>query len=275
MSAVARPARLLAALAVAALAAALGGCASLQPSGAGGDSPSVAELERRVVALQQQATVNELELRRLRQKVAELEERLDGAPVRSGSRSTAAEPARPPAPAPVAEAEPPRDLLASDVESEEIDLPPVAPPPAAPTSPPTGADAARPAPLVPASAAAQALYDQAYTLFHEKRYESAEAEFERFLELHPGSDLADNAQFWIGECRYARGDYDAALAAFTATVARYPEGNKVADALLKAGKTLEALGDRERARETYEEVRRRYPGSAAAALADERLAALE
>jgi len=65
-----------------------------------------------------------------------------------------------------------------------------------------------------------------------------------------------------------------ALAAFRETVQRYPEGNKVSDALLKAGQALEGLGDVEGARVTYREVARRFPGTTAAAAADERRAQL-
>jgi tol-pal system protein YbgF len=102
----------------------------------------------------------------------------------------------------------------------------------------------------------------------------AEASFQRFLQANPKSELADNAQYWIGECRYARGDNRGALAAFRETVERYPEGNKVPDALLKAGQSLEALGDSDGARASYAEVVRRYAGTAAAAVAEERRAKL-
>ena len=98
--------------------------------------------------------------------------------------------------------------------------------------------------------------------------------FLRYLTSFPDSELADNARFWLGECHYARGDFESALAAFTRTIEDYPGGNKVADALLKAGKCLEALGRREQARQTYHEVADRFPSSAAAVAARERLAAL-
>jgi tol-pal system protein YbgF len=122
--------------------------------------------------------------------------------------------------------------------------------------------------------AAQALYDRGYTLFHQGKYLDAEATFQQFLHSHPATDLTDNAQFWIGEARYARDDLRGALAAFRETVERYPAGNKVADALLKAGQCLEGLGDLEGARASYREVIERFPGSAAAAVGEERLEAM-
>lgn len=148
--------------------------------------------------------------------------------------------------------------------------PPPAPSPVvqAPTSPvPEGK-------REPVTPAVQALYDRGYTLYHQKHYVDAESSFQRFLQAEPNSELADNAQYWIGECRYSRGDMRGALTAFRETVARYPAGNKTADALLKAGMSLENLGDKEAARNTYQEVLRRYPGTAVAAVAEERRAKL-
>ena len=118
------------------------------------------------------------------------------------------------------------------------------------------------------------LYDRGYTLYHQGRYVEAEASFQRFLQANPGSELADNAQYWIGECRYSRNDVKGALAAFREVIERFPKGNKVADAMLKAGQCLEAMGDVEGARVTYREVGRRFAGTAAAAVADERRAKL-
>jgi tol-pal system protein YbgF len=118
------------------------------------------------------------------------------------------------------------------------------------------------------------LYDRGYSLYHQGHFVDAESSFQRFLQANTGSELADNAQYWIGECRYARSDLRGALAAFRETVERYPKGNKVPDALLKAGQSLEGLGDVEGARVTYREVVRRFPGTAAAAVAEERRAKL-
>lgn len=121
---------------------------------------------------------------------------------------------------------------------------------------------------------ARNLYDDSYTLFHEKRYGEAEEGFHRFLELHPSTELSDNAQFWIGEARFALGRYEEALQAFLLTVERFPDGNKVPDAFYKAGRCLELRGDRSRAIATYEETVRRFPTSAAAISAREHLEAL-
>ena len=82
--------------------------------------------------------------------------------------------------------------------------------------------AATPAPSTPPAAdsgevlapASQALYDRGYTLYHQGHFVDAETSFQRFLQGNPDSELADNAQYWLGESYYARRDYQNAMTAF-------------------------------------------------------------
>ena len=124
---------------------------------------------------------------------------------------------------------------------------------------------------VDSSSASLDLYDAAYADFHQRKYPEALEKFERYLAVYGETDLADNAQFWIGAVHKALGDPETALEAFTKTVAEFPQGNKVPDALLEAGECLLQLKEIDGAREAWRELIRRYPDSAAAALAAERL----
>jgi len=284
-----RPAasRLVPGLGALAVATLLAACSSTPLAPSRDLEAEVRELRQRVAELQRQAAVDQIALAELRRKVEALEA--------GGRPRAAARPAAPPAesvePVPRrAEAEPIREErrppeplpepLGADVEESDLEAPPAIersrpPPGSAAGTPSTGAPPPDEAPSIggaPIGPAGQALYDRGYTLYHQGRYLDAEASFQRFLQAHGDSDLADNAQYWIGEARFARGDLRGALAAFRETVARFPEGNKVPDALLKAGQSLEQLGDREAARASYREVRDRFPGSAAAVVAEERLA---
>lgn len=240
----------------------LSGCATLPGSGR---ADEIARLEAEIRRLRQDARVLEVENRRLRE-AASSHRRADATPVESRADVARPEPLPPtrtgtPAPAPI-ETE---DLVAEDLDDEALDL-------GAPTttSAPPPPETAPPPARVP-STSAQALYDRAYSLFHQGEYASAESEFENYLGLYPETRLADNAQFWIGESRFARGEIEGALDAFRRTVERFPDGNKVPDSMVKAGKCLEALGDAEGARATYREVVRIHAGTAAAAIAEERL----
>jgi tol-pal system protein YbgF len=263
----------------------LGACSSF-----GGSQPDPAvqsdleQMKRRILDLQQKAAMTEVEMERLRQQVARLE-------------------ARPQLEEPVVEVEvverpavePSWQGANSQQEGllEESDLPlgqesvVVQQPTAdrAEITPSTTEDTADGSILAPGSLdrssgsiadepvvpAAQALYDRGYTLYHQGRYLDAESSFQRFLQAYPRTDLSDNAQFWIGESRYARGDISGALSAFRETLQQYPAGNKIPDALVKEGDCLAGMGDRDGARQSYEEVVRRFPGSAAAVMASERI----
>src|SRR4029079_10958952 len=88
---------------------------------------------------------------------------------------------------------------------------PSAPAPAAPAAPSPAAPGETGEALSPAN---QVLYDRGYTLLYQGHFVDAEASFQRFLQANPGSELADNALYWIGECRYSRNDMKGALAAF-------------------------------------------------------------
>lgn len=262
----------------------------------GGPDPAAAqieELKRRVLELQRQSTVHELELERLRQRLASLEAGGSARGARPAPAGTAAPAPAPPKPEPVVRTRPvpPTSAPAKPIEESDLDvqgfgqpvtpplgedgrLPPSANPPATKAPPATPPATGAPASAQPLTEAAQNLYDEGYTLYHEGRYLDAEATFRRFLQAHAGTDLADNAQYWIGESRYARKDYQGALAAFSETVQRFPDGNKVPDAMIKAGQCLELLGDGDAARETYQEVMRRFPDSAASVAAGEHLEAM-
>lgn len=210
-----------------------------------------AALAASIVALRQQVTVQELELARLRERIAALEARRPAGPV----------PAAPPSPPPSSAASPEASEPKYPAPRfEDADLP--APP--APSLPATAT----------ATATAQELYDQAYALIQQGKHSDAEVKMQHFLATYGATDLADNAAYWIGEARYSRSDWQGAFEAFKSAVERYPEGNKAADSLFKVGKCLEKLGDREGAREVLTEVVSRFPATAAAAAADEALRAL-
>ena len=288
-----------------ALALSLSACST----GLGGAQPrsaesEIARLKEHNLELRRQAAMHEVEISRLRQQLAALEQELSATRQPVSTRSTSPSPTVPPPAAsvpPAAESpsgpvtEPAATGLALLGDVEETDLedpePPTLVAEAPPAernpdlhNPPATSGAARPktveapphveAPPTASGDDAQTLYDRGYTLFHQKRYADAEKSFRQYLDRFPGTALADNAHFWIGESRYARGDFSSALRAFSETVELYPDGNKVPDALVKAGKCLEALGQRDRAMDTYREVIDRFGGSVAALTAEERLAAL-
>jgi len=243
---------------IAALLLVSAGCSSALLTPAGKPDPETEEIKSRIIDLQRQARMSEVELERLRRQVADMEARL-------GDES---EPVPEEKPVPVLHDELPGDDLTAQEPIEESDIAPPGPPTPILATP---AEAVETGPL---SEEAQELYDRGYTFYHRSQYVDAETAFQRFLASYPNTELADNAHYWIGESRFARADYRGALAAFRETLDRYPDGNKLPDALLKTGDCMSRLGDVDGARRAYAAVVSRFPNSAAALSAEERQAEL-
>jgi tol-pal system protein YbgF len=119
------------------------------------------------------------------------------------------------------------------------------------------------------------LFHAGYSEYSQGDYDRAAEAFSAFLAANPTHDLADNAQYWLGECAFAQGRYQEAHAAYRRVVEGYATGDKVAEALLKSGLCLEALGQPAAARDEFLKVTEGYPGTPPARRAAERLAALD
>ncbi len=121
------------------------------------------------------------------------------------------------------------------------------------------------------SIAPRDLYQQAYSDFARKNYDLSIQGFQEYLRLYRDTELADNAQYWVGECLQAQSKYEDAVIAFNALLRDFPSSDKIPDARYKKGVALDALGRRSQAILEYRFVVDRFPGSAAARLAREKL----
>jgi tol-pal system protein YbgF len=114
---------------------------------------------------------------------------------------------------------------------------------------------------------ADKLYVNGYAQFNSGNYQVAQQDFSEFLARSPESDLADDAQYWIGECFFSQKDYRRAVLEFRKVIDQYPFGNRVPHAFLKVGLCYLALGDRNRASENLETVVQAFPRSEVATVA--------
>ena len=138
-------------------------------------------------------------------------------------------------------------------------------------------DAAVPSPSAaagPGSDRAMAAYQRAMELVQGRRHDEAVAALRAFVKDFAAHDLADNAQYWLGECFYDRKDYSMALREFRRVSERFPDGNKVPDALLKTAFSYLALGSVRPGRETLQQITRNHARHPAASLAAAKLATL-
>ena len=89
---------------------------------------------------------------------------------------------------------------------------------------------------------AEALYQKGYRETTSKDYPRAVETFQKFLVAYPGHKFAGNAQYWLGEIYYAKGDWEMAILEFDKAVKRYPESEKAPASLLKQGFAFEKIG---------------------------------
>lgn len=121
------------------------------------------------------------------------------------------------------------------------------------------------------SATEQSMYDNAFNELKALRYERAADGFRDFIQQYPGSRLADNAQYWLGESYYGARNFTMALQAFQQLLERYPDSGKRADAMLKVGYSHYELRQWPAARAALEQVQQEHPGTTIARLAENRL----
>ena len=122
-----------------------------------------------------------------------------------------------------------------------------------------------------ASSTEQAVYSQSFDALKAGSYSIAITGFKDFLKSYPQSSLADNAQYWLGEAYYVNHDYDSAAEAFRTVLKKWPDARKAPDALLKLGYTQVEQRQFAAARSTLNAVTQRYPGTDAAKLAADKL----
>jgi tol-pal system protein YbgF len=118
-------------------------------------------------------------------------------------------------------------------------------------------------------------YKRAYALYKSGDVGAALAGFSGFMERWPTHDYADNALYWMGECRYQRAEFAAALQLFRRVVDEHPAGNKVPDALLMVGLTQDKLGRPAEGRETLARLVALFPETEAGRRAASRLGQAE
>jgi tol-pal system protein YbgF len=114
-------------------------------------------------------------------------------------------------------------------------------------------------------------YQAAFELLKQQRYEPAALAFQQFLVSFPGSQLADNAQYWLAESYYVTDQFNDALAQFSIVINQYPDSRKVPDALLKMGYCNYELERWNDARAALTRVQTEYADTTAARLAEQRL----
>jgi tol-pal system protein YbgF len=106
-------------------------------------------------------------------------------------------------------------------------------------------------------------YEYAFGLLRQADYEEAEAALLTFLQRHPDDLLSGNAQYWLGETYYVRGNYQQAAVTFADGYQKYPNSGKAPDNLLKLAMALGELGKSQEACVALGQLRKEFPNAPA------------
>ena len=123
---------------------------------------------------------------------------------------------------------------------------PTASAPAATAAPPPSADV---------------LYSNGLRDINGKHYDLAQQEFQDYLKYYGDTDLASNAQFYLGEIAFMQSLFPQALDAYNRVIDNYPKSFKTASARMRKGLCLAELGQKAAAIRELRTVVRQFPGT--------------
>ncbi len=118
---------------------------------------------------------------------------------------------------------------------------------------------------------ADTLYSNGLRDITSGKYDLARSEFEDYLKYYGDTDLASNAQFYLGEISYKQKQYNEAVSAYEKVLTNYPKSFKLGPARLRKGMALIELGQKNAGVRELREVIKRFPGSDEDRLARTRL----
>lgn len=90
-------------------------------------------------------------------------------------------------------------------------------------------------------ATAQEIYQKGLEDLKANKYDEAEQSFSMILNEYPYDKLVGNAQYWLGETYYGKGDFERAAVSFANGYRNFPDSPKRPDSLLKLGLSMKAL----------------------------------
>lgn len=134
---------------------------------------------------------------------------------------------------------------------------PPAPPPAGSGPGASMAPSAQP----PAGMSAKQLYDSAMRDRSGGNFDLALQGFDEYLKYFSNTELAPNAQFYIGQIYYDKNDFLSALKAFDLVLEKFPQNNKTADAMYMKGMSLLRTNQRNDAAREFLNVVQQFPNS--------------
>jgi tol-pal system protein YbgF len=108
---------------------------------------------------------------------------------------------------------------------------------------------------------ADTLYSNGLRDITSGKYDLARSEFQDYLRYYGNTDLAGNAQFYLGEIAYSQKNYDQAVSEYDKVLTSYQHSFKVPPARLKKALANIELGQKATGVRELREIVKRYPGT--------------
>lgn len=139
----------------------------------------------------------------------------------------------------------------------------------------TGTSASGRGTLQPAVLSEQQLYQMAYDSVINSNFEMSIAEFDQYLSIYPDGRFVTNAHYWKGQAYLFLNRYLEAVDSYEIILNEYPDSAKLPDAMYGLAQAYQGLGNIPQARRLLNEIKRQFPNTGAASLADTRLLSLD
>ena len=129
--------------------------------------------------------------------------------------------------------------------------------------------------LEPALLSEQQLYQMAYDSVIKSNFDLSIAEFDQYLSIYPEGRFVANAYYWKGQAYLYLNRYDEAVESYEVIGNHHQDSAKLPDALYGLALSFEGMGNIAEARRLLSDIRRRFPNTGVANLADTRLLSLD
>ncbi len=129
--------------------------------------------------------------------------------------------------------------------------------------------------LQPAILSEQQLYQMAYDSVINSNFERSIAEFDQYLSIYPEGRFVTNTYYWKGQAYLYLNRFTEARDSYEIILEQYEESPKLPDAMYGLGLAYQGLGNMAQARQLLSEIKRRFPNTGVANLADTRLLSLD
>ena len=128
--------------------------------------------------------------------------------------------------------------------------------------------------LQPAVLSEQQLYQMAYDSVINSNFERSVAEFDQYLSIYPEGRFVTNAYYWKGQAYLYLNRFAEARDSYEIILNQHGDSAKLPDAMYGLGLAYQGLGNIAQARQLLNEIKRRFPNTGVANLADTRLLSL-